>query len=69
MVTGANPATWAGRGIIVSLWELKLVVPFPMLALGPGPLLSLAFGSAPSCFFSFNLLYVFIYFFVFGPHG
>ena len=38
MVTGANPATWAGRGIIVSLWELALVVPFPVLALGPEPL-------------------------------
>ena len=38
MVTRANPATWAGRGIIVSLWEIVLVDPFPVLALGPGTL-------------------------------
>ena len=27
MVKGANPATLAGRGITVPLWELALVVP------------------------------------------
>ena len=48
MVTGSNPATWAGRVIAVSLWKLALLVPFPVYALGlvlfpvyaldPGPL-------------------------------
>ena len=35
LVTGANPATWAGRGIIVPLWDLGGVVLGPILHLGP----------------------------------
>ena len=38
LVTGADTATWAGRGVIVLLWDLALVVPLPVFALGPGPL-------------------------------
>ena len=31
LVTGENPATWAGRGVIIPLWDLALVVPVPLL--------------------------------------
>ena len=38
VMTGANSATWAGRGIIVLLWELALVIPLPVLVSFPeGP--------------------------------